>query len=184
MRPRMPTFGTFSRRTSFFPLGMMVSFGVASLRPMRPAFSLARLIWPSSPSFSASSSFAFLISFFSNSIASGTSILATRFASSASGGFGSVFPTAASAGWSSAPSTMAVPDGVCTMCGSRKRGRGMHSGGSTQRSSMRRSLPSAKTSLALSPRARSTSREATSATEHRRPPQRQLAAQLGARCST
>ncbi len=109
---RMPTFCTFSRRMSSLPLGMTVSFWVASSRPRRPAFSLARLVCPSfsldfSAAFSAASRFCFCC--FSKSSACGVSGLATRLVSSASGGRGTSLSQIRFSSSANRPTTAAVP---------------------------------------------------------------------------
>ena len=53
INPSRPVLATFSRNTSLSPLAMTVSLGLASLRPILPAFSLAFFIWPSSVFFSS-----------------------------------------------------------------------------------------------------------------------------------
>ena len=122
MTLRMPIFCTFSRRMSSRPLGMMVSFTLASSRPSLPALSLAFFIWPS---FSLLSDSAFSASFFFsfwNSTACGASIFAMRSALSASGGRGASFSHMKTRMVAKIPSTMLVPSMYWTISGSSMRG--------------------------------------------------------------
>ena len=110
---------------SFSPLGMTVSFGLASLRPSLPAFSLARFVWPSfsllllpppsRPRASASSG--------TRPPAAPRSSRCAR-ALSASGGRGASFSHMKTRRVAKMPSTMLVPSIVWTISGSSTRGRG------------------------------------------------------------
>ena len=184
MTLRMPIFCTFSRRMSSRPFGSIVSFILESSRPSLPALSLAFFIWPSFSLLSDSAfSASFLFSFW-NSTACGASIFTTRSALSASGGRGASFSHMKTRMVAKIPSTMLVPSMYWIISGSSTRGRGTRSGGSTHRISMRRSLPSANVSFARSPRARSTSLDATSVTDVAVPPRTRSPFSSGARRST
>ena len=124
MTLRMPVFCTFSRRMSSRPLGMMVSFCLASSRPSLPALSLARFIWPSfSLLFDSAFSASRFCSFW-NSTACGASIFTMRSALSASGGRGASFSHMKTRMVAKMPSTMLVPSMYWIISGSSTRGRG------------------------------------------------------------
>ncbi len=159
IKPSRPVLATFSRNTSLSPLVMTVSLGLASLRPILPAFSLAFFIWPSSVFFCSSFFFSarWCDATFSCSI--GASSFTSCAGVSASVLGGSLFHINVS-NVANRPTMIVAVVTVRRSSGSSWRGRPMVSGSSTKRSSTRRSRASGRLMRARSPGPIVTSRSA------------------------
>ncbi len=138
---------------------MTVSLGLASLRPILPAFSLAFFIWPSSDFFSSAFFFSARWRDATFSCSMGASSFTRRSAVSASV-FGGSLPHSNDSSVANRPRVSVATASVRRSSGSSWRGTPMVSGSSTKRSSTRRSRASGSVMRARSPGPIVTSRSA------------------------